>query len=383
MSEILREGEELDVNTDAGFLAALGKAAGRTVDEETLSKVEESDRSVARGLEIAEEESARPGQPRDGETGRFVRQPVEPPAPQEGVALEDEEQDDPIAALLGQYDGDANAALAAAIKERDNAQSLIGRHSAEVGELRERLAKMEGRLEERAAAPAAPAPQITSQDIAWLDEQVAEHGGRDVMGWVIDNAPHLIDAATEAWGRDDRPGAAFEAARFATRLETFETREPQPESRRQEDPTLAEIKMERALGAAIANLRSSMSEGEWEAISPHIPAVLEDANTPDLIKKAVFSDDEKLRQQGFQSLEQLARGRAIAAATQAARKKQEDETKQTKRVVSQVGTGSLRPAEERKPENIEEMSSEERHKLFKERLLGAETTSVADGLTYG
>lgn len=374
----VREGLAGGVDSDAGFTAALARQAGVEIPEGQLEELESQDRTIAAGLTT--EESPRP---RD-DSGRFAKREPESEA-QEGAAPVEEERTDAdpdLSAFLEQHGGDSQAALAAALKEAREAQSLIGRQSAEVNEarqLRERMARLEGMLETRDAAPQAPPaapPVVDDNTIAGLEQLYDQHGPNKMIEWVASNRPDLLDAAEEVWHSYDPLNAARYAARRAALEAQFSAQSaaPQPDNR------VADLLRERQMGEMIAQVRQATPAGEWTLVKEHIIPTFQDAATPDVIKNMIVSDDPATQKQGLDVLVQLAKARVVAQATSQAGAEREAANSEAKRA-AQVATGSLRPAQERQPAG--QGTREERIKSFQEMILGAETTSVRDGLTYG
>lgn len=382
-------GGDLDVNTTAGFNAALAELAGVEVPEGALEALAGTDTDVSSGLTTVEESTGE--KPRD-ERGRFAPAAPKPegddqgaaPAAEEREGEEGQQLDPELSALLERHGGDPVAALRAAQEEAKNAQSVIGRQGNELGEARraqqelaERIARLEGRLE---ATPQQPTAPIQSEQLANL---VVERGGRQAVVDLIqagyDDA--TVERAFATWAEyDDTPYEALAARQdWRMALASHESQQGQQGAQPQEDPTLAEIKRERQLGSAIASVRSGMEAGEWAAIKDHLIPAFEDPQTAEIIKKAVVSDDQQTQLQGMSALVQIARGRAIAAATAQANAERSTQLKQGKQA-AQVATGSLRPVQQRQPETPQ--NREERVKAFHEALLRTETTSVFDGLTY-
>lgn len=375
---------QIDVNSDSGFNRALAQAAGSTVSEERLAELDESDTSVASGLTT--EESAQ-DRPRD-EQGRFA--PAAQPDTEEeteGAAPEQEEQTDPeLASLLERHEGDVNAALAAALQERREAQSLIGRQGNELGqerqarqELAERLARLEGRLE---AQPQAAAPQIVDERTAeYIDNLIADKGGHAALQWAIGQQnPQLIEATIDSWLLEDPAEATPVKVRYEVNKALYERdREQGQQDKPQDDQFVEQLRAERQMHSAMETVSKSMNEAEWGVIREHLVPTLEDEKTPDLIKNAVVSQDQDTQVQGINALVQLARGRVVAAATSQATQTRQAEVKAQKQA-AQVATGSQRPVAQRQPGD--EMSTEERIKRFHDLLMSTETTSVSDGLTY-
>lgn len=384
----------LDVNTDAGFNAALAGLAGVEITEDAqraLDALEERNTSVAAGLTT--EESVRPPQPRDA-SGRFAPAATEPEQEEpEGAAPaveEGGEQEDP----WGSVPQELREEFERVRQERDHAQTLIGRQSAEVGEVRQQMAELRGRLDAvmqtQAQAPPAPAPFVDERTVEAVETAVAERGGPAVMQWALDARPDLEEIVLDAWYTVDERGARrFEARREAAQM-LMAQQEQQPQQAAQPDPILADLRRERQMGATLQQVRSQVESGafaaagiqpgEWGAIKDQLVPALEAA--PGFIQNAVVSDDPNTQFEGMKALVQLARGRAVAAATAQATNQRTEQAKQAKQV-AQVATGSLRPVQERKPEDNTPESREERIKRFHEQLLRTETTSVRDGLTFG
>lgn len=376
-------GGGLDVNTTAGFNAALAELAGVEVPEGALEALEGADTDVASGLTTVEESTGE--KPRD-ERGRFAPAAPKPEGDDQGAApaaeeREGEEQqlDPELSKLLERHGGDSVAALRALQEEARNAQSVLGRQGNELGELRQQIARLEGRMEEQSRQPRQPTAPIQSEQLANL---VVERGGRQAVVDLIqagyDDA--TVERAFATWAEyDDTPYEALAARQDWRMALASHEQQGQPAAQPQEDPTLAEIKRERQLSSAIASVRSGMEAGEWAAIKDHLIPAFEDPQTAEIIKKAVVSDDQQTQLQGMSALVQIARGRAIAAATAQANAERSTLLKQGKQA-AQVATGSLRPVQQRQPE--EPQNREERVKAFHEALLRTETTSVFDGLTY-
>lgn len=378
-------GGGLDVNTTAGFNAALAELAGVDVPEGALEALEGADTDVSSGLTTVEESTGE--QSRD-ERGRFA--PAAPksddaaqgaaPAAEEREGEEEQQLDPELSALLERHGGDTVAALRAAEQERRNLESVLGRQGGELGSLREQIARLEGRMEEQSRQPRQPTAPIQSDQLANL---VVERGGRQAVVDLIQSGydDATVERAFATWAEyDDTPYEALAARQdWRMALASHEAQEGQQAAPPQEDPTLAEIKRERQFGSAVASVRSGMEAGEWAAIKDHLIPALEDPQTAEIIKKAVVSDDQQTQLQGMSALVQIARGRAIAAATAQANAERSTQLRQGKQA-AQVATGSLRPVQQRQPEG--EQSREDRVKKFHEMLMSTETTSVFDGLTY-
>jgi hypothetical protein len=368
-----------DVNTGSGFNEALARIAadqaGVEVEEGTVFE-DAPDTSIASGLTFTEEEST---QPRD-DSGRFTSR--QPEGGEEGVAPEGEEETPETPEVV----------LTPEAQQLQEAQKLIGRQSEEVGltrrenqELRERLARLEGRLESREQTPAQTAPLPVADDVTIerLENMFEQGGAQGMMSWVIQNRPELIEAAEDIWAADDPVAASrYTARRLAYEVIENERAALQRPAEPQQDEFVEGLKRERQIGATIQTVRSGMSEGEWGAIREHLVPLLQDETTPEIIKNAVVSEDQNVQLQGVNALVQIARGRAIAAATEKANVERAAQVKNTKQRAA-VATGSLRPAPERKPDQA--VTPEDREaaiKAFHETILRAPTTSVRDGLVF-
>jgi hypothetical protein len=394
MPDELREGEGLDPNTDVGFNTMLAKQAGRELSSEEAERLSDSERNVSAGLTF--EEST---QPRD-ESGRFAAREPEaaPAAPAEGAApaeaeAQQEEEVDPITglalSLLDKHEGNAEAAVAEALSNADeHAQSLIGKQSNEVGDLRrqnqdlaERLARIEGYREAAAQAPQPAAPPPGLPDPTVLDgigNMAAERGWQPTMNWIAQNRPDLFEPALEMWG-EDQP---FQAAQVAVAYRQNLSAPTGPPAPSENDAVMEEIRLERAVGSALEIARSSLPVPQWDAIKSHFTSAFDKA--PEAIQQMVISSDHATQKAGVEVVVELAKGRVIAEATAKARRESVEAAVPTKQA-AMVATGSLRPAAERKPDGggNEPPSKEEATAAFHKRILDANTTSVQDGLTFG
>lgn len=394
--EGLTSGEEstLDVNSDAGFNTLLAhQVAGdeELSDEakEALSRLADSDTAVTQGLTYGEE-----SRPRD-EHGRFTpkEQPVAEPVEVEGAAPADEEREtptpDPVADFLARHGGDASAALSAALREKEEAQSLIGRHSAEVAEARKAAeevalerARLEGRLEAQSVAPAATPVQY---DRNQLEESISGpngdgSGGEAAWAWAAQSGDRgLLEAVAEIWGEYQPFHAARRWNDFERYLEQYEREANKPEAPTP-DPMLTQMRQERQFKSSLNAVKGQYDAKDWPIIEPHLEESLKSAHRK--VLEMVGSDDPSEQQAGLEIVAENARVRAIAQATTQAGQAATAEKVASKKAAS-AATGSLRPVAERKPEAGEAMTKEQIRDRFYEQLLSTETASVPDGLTYG
>lgn len=385
MSDVLSglsvaESASADVNTDAGFMAAVAKQAGVAVPEGELERIESRSTSVANGLTT--EESVRDRDDR----GRFTAAAVE----DEGAApTSDQDVADPeLAAYLNRHGGDPNAALAAAVKEAREAQSLIGRQGNELGDIRrreqeyaERLARLEGAVAAQPRTPT-PLPLTSSQDVEAVEQYVAEHGGYATMAYLHSpeiNRPDLVPAALAAWGVDDAVSAAGWNARYQANLVIEEERARQAVSAPAPAPAV-QADGASNLASSLDAVKASMPAAEWSLVRERLSPLLAEDGTPEAIKIAVVSPDRATQIEGVKALVAIARGRAIAEATATATSGRAGEVRQAK-LAAGVATGSLRPVPE--PAANTGTSRADAIASFHRTLMSTETTSVADGLTYG
>jgi hypothetical protein len=350
-----------DVNSDAGFGAALAE----------------------RGLGPIEE-------PVRDDEDRFVDGPVVPPpsgdeeAPAE-EAGQAEEVDPVLAEFLAQHDGDPQAALQAALKERENAQGLIGRQGQQLGDLRQSVARLEGRIDQATQAGAEPVPEPVSDElVASLETMFEQQGANQAMNWIAENRPDLIEPAITVWAEQD----PFQAGRFASRYDRFlqdeeaQASQPQPQA----DPILDQMRAREqfTMLADTARNQLQISDEAWPLVRDQVVPVFNDQTTSPLIKNAIISPDPNTQFEGMKAIVQEAYSRALASQTQTAEAQGQAEAAaeaEQRKLGAQVATGSLRPAPE--GQSMQDRTPEERIALFKQSLLEAPSTSIADGLTFG
>src|SRR5215831_9912555 len=341
------EPDQADVNSQTGFEAALA-ARGLGPMAPLEPEGEAQDRLVPATQDLpGEEPQADVPAPEAGET--------EPEA--------EPEQDDAVAAFLAEHGGDPQAALGALLVERENAQGLIGRQGNELGDLRQSVARLEGRLDEQQAyAQQEPLPEpVTEELTASIETMFEENGAQQSMNWLAENRPDLLETGISVWSEID----PFQAGRFAARYDNF----------LQEEEQFTQL-------TEAARNQLQISDEAWPLVREHVVPAFNDEATSPLIKNAIISPDPNTQFQGMMEIVRDAHGRAIAAqqsqAEAAAQQAAADEAEQRK-LAATVTSGSLRSVPEGKP--VSEMTSEERIALFKQSLLAPPSTSVIDGLT--
>lgn len=374
-----------DVNSDAGFMAAVAKSAGVEVAEGQLEQIESRSTSVADGLTT--EESARP---RD-EQGRFI--PTAPPVADEGAApASGDDQgvglDPEISDYVTRHGGDANAALAAALKEAREAQSLIGRQGNDLGaerQARQELAEKVARLEGAVMAQRQPdrLPLVNTDEIEAVQTMVAERGGHAAMQYILGdgvNRPDLIDHVLKAWELDEPVAAAGWNARYQTHLAHAELQAAEPAAA-VATAAAADHSAVADLAHSLDTVKASMPAGEWELVRERLTPLLDDPTTPEVIKTAVVSPDADTQVQGLTGLVKIAKARAISEVADKAAAEHAEKSRQAK-LSAGVATGSLRPVLEPAAEGGAQ-TREQAMVAFRDALLSTETTSVRDGLTFG
>lgn len=375
----LTEGD-VDVNTPEGFVAALAGKVGADVPEEYAQELRDTDTSVASALE------------RSNDQGRQEpeAQEEEPEVPADAGQTEEETPalDEAVQTYIEQHGGSPEQAIAALYDEFQNAQQLIGRQSAEVGDVRTRLEQMESFLAQQGQqGETFDAPLPTSEEREPLESFFEERGAQQAMNWIVENRPDMIEDAVTVWQEID-PVAA---TRFATRYDRYlEAEQSAPQAAApQEDPFLAQMKQQAQFTASVeqARVESGLSDEEWTSVKEHVIPALNDPSTSVLIKNAVAQPQNAQQQvEGMKALYQIAQARAAldanAKATEAART-QAQETAATKKQAARVATGSLTPPKTEGQSGNEEQERADAIKAFKQNLLNAETTDVASGLTHG
>lgn len=362
-----------DVNTDAGFMEELAKAAGHSAEDIAEIAPPSETPDVQRGLEVEAEPA-----PRRDEHGRFVSQ-AEPETPE----AEEPEAEAQPEAEAEDWTPPTREEWEAAERERQEAQSLIGRQGQELGSVREQLARIEGRLDERSStSEEAPAlPTASAEEVEGIESMLEEHGPDATFAWIGQNRPDLFEAALGV-AEDEHPVAA---ARWAVRYERLlgqQEQEPAAPAAPETHPLLQKLEVQDKMNTVVGESKALLeSQGiQWELARKHLLPSFQEA--PDLVQNAVLSDDADTRTAGVAALAALAKARVIANVSD---EKQATETAASvaKKKAAAVATGSQRPAGKPAAEADAPGDAAARVAAFHEKLLATETTSVADGLTYG
>lgn len=282
--------------------------------------------------------------------------------------------DDPeVAAYLEKFGGDADKALRAAIE----ASKTIGRQGSELGELRQTVAKLEGVVETIQARPepAAPAATLTREQI---DQSIEEYGGLQLATWAANNAPHLVDSVLEAWGQDE----AFAAMKFDREYQTWkataEAAKATPSDPSKTEAYVAQEIEAKAMVKAMETVAKDFPEFDnfAEFLTPALEA------SPKIIQAGVLSEDEQTKHDSLKIVFERAEKLHQASLTQDAKAAQ-DAKRTAGKEAARVIKGQAGVPAPKSPAKGEPGSDEEGIAAFKRSILAAETTSVADGLTYG
>jgi hypothetical protein len=376
MADVNEGLEEVDVNSQTGFERALAARGLGPLEPE--SERADEDRFVPGQIPSPESPALSPAAP--------VAPPEEPPG-QAAVEPEPVEPgvDPAVAAFLEQHGGDQQAALEALVRERDNAQSLIGRQGNELGDLRQEVAHLTGRLDELSQVASEPVPEpMTAELQASLETMFDEQGAPQAMAWLADNRPDMIEAGISVWAEQD----PFQAGRFAARYDNFLQEEQANLAVAQEseqiDPVYENMyaREQFSMLTEAARAELNVDDNSWPIIREHVVPAFNDQATSPLIQNAIISPDPGTQLEGMKAIVQLAQGRAIAAATQAAEAQAQQEAAaeaEQRKQAATVISGSLQPVPEGKP--LDEWTREERINAFKQSLLAPPSTSVMHGLT--
>lgn len=374
---------EENVNSDAGFEAALARKAGTT--DVLAERDAPTSTTVADGLTTG---PAQPFSPAPADT-----EEDEEDTPAGTTEEENSFHEDPnLNALLEKHDGDPVAALAELNERFANAQSLIGRQGHDMGQLRTELAELRGMVQAQRELVTAPQQQPQVFDADDIAELVANQTGQGAALWAVQNGDdRLVEAVIREWSRQAelegegtfeplafrQDWIAFKNQQAAAAAEQARTKEPP-----KDDPALAWARQQAGVQQYSSVLDKVEAESpDWDTFSPHMMSALEQS-TPRVLAMVNSSDPEE-QYEGTKIVAQTARLIALqnGAATTVANAAG-SEAAEARKNAARVATGSLRPASTQR-QSVEEMTSEERIALFKKNLMEQTSTSVQDGLTYG
>lgn len=373
---------EENVNSEAGFEAALARKAG-TTDALEGREATNVGTTVADGLTVGTDDD-----PLAALRARYEEQAGDTPNADEEETPDEEDTEeaqtsdvDPnITALLERHGGDPVAALAELNDRFTNAQSVIGRQGSELGQVRQEIAELRGELRGVTSTIQSPGTQVTTDDIS---EMISSRGGANVAMWAIQNGDDaLVEATIREWAKQNEleGESTFEPLAFRQDWLAFKASQnaPKPtEAAPTRDPYAARLEQQEQMSGALGVLQAQSPD--WETFAPHLMTALE--NSPKAVLEMVTSQDPQVQLDGMSLVADRARVIAAskAVATTTATEEASRAAAERKRAAT-VASGSLRPVEERQ---TEEQSSEQRVAAFKAALLATETTSVRDGLTFG
>ncbi len=258
----------------------------------------------------------------------------------------------------------------------DELQSLMGRMSNELGELRKAVQPAE---EQQPAEQYAPPPPITSELVEQIEDLLLTQSGEDVAYWALTQAPHLYETVLDSWA-DQGGSAARRAAEFNMRYNAALASEQErvaAEEQQEFQATLAT-----ALDAEVTALAPTYG------LTPNTPEtdqLLADVigDMPPSVQRLVVSKDPAERRDGLVTVLQVAQSRAAVPTTadNAAGAAARAAALATVKGAAAIGGGSLRPAAPpnegggaTKPDFLEQLQ---------EAILEVPSTSVASGLTFG
>lgn len=374
-------GLEENVNSESGFEAALARKAGTT--EVLEAREPELSTSIAEGLTVGTDDPIRDLQ------GRYAAAAGDTPEEDEDTPDEGTDEgaapdlDPSVAALLEKHGGDPVAALAELNERFTNAQTVIGRQGNELGQVRTEVAELRGRVEGIASVTAQqPQQQLTADDIS---EMVASSGGASTAMWAVQNGDdNLVEAVVREWAKQNEleGEGTFEPLAFRQDWLAFKAKQaqPAPQVTPQRDPYAQRLEQVDQMSGALGVLQSQSAD--WDTFAPHLMAALE--ASPKAVLEMVNSHDPQVQLDGMSLVADKAR--VIASTTAAATTASGDAAREAatqRKLAAQVATGSLRPVAGERDAGTEEQQSAARVAAFKAALLATETTSVADGLTFG
>lgn len=310
---------------------------------------------------------------------------VAPETPEEGTGSEPAPEGEPAAAQTPPAEGaEGEPATEPETPNEwqiryEEAQKLIGRQGQELGELRRMI---EEDRESRTAPYEAPV-EVAPGD---LESRVEQYGGDRTMQWAITSAPHLIDDVLDAW-YDSDPAEARKFDRAYTReLARAEAAPPVADTPRL-DPALEQVAFREKLNTIWGEAKAT--NADFASFERGLAPALEDPNTPDEIKLMLTSGNLDHMRAGVKFLVPYAKIHAAQiapddAATQAAvaaeAAKRTEDAADAKRKTAIV-SGSQRLSAAGEQPNTDELTSEQRIALFKERFKEQDTTDISAGLT--
>ncbi len=293
--------------------------------------------------------------------------------PEEAAPVTPLHDDPDIADYLARFDGDADKALKSAVE----AQKALGRQGNELGELRQTVAKLEGMVEVIQNQPAAPAaPQITMTPDQ-IENAILERDGVNVATWAANEAPHLLDAVLEEWGKEE----PYRALTFKQEYKDWLATQAAPAATTEElsrETKYVQNQLEAERMTASMDVVAGEFPDTYDNFKDLLPEALK--HVPPAIQKLVISSNDGDQRDALRVVFEKAQTLHTAALAADARQANAARTSVAK-TAARVTSGSLQPSA-----GVEESGAttrEDEVAKFKASILSAETTSVSDGLTFG
>lgn len=336
---------------DAAFAAAFARSEG--ADTEATEETTPS-----------EEETVSEGRLRD-EHGRFTaRETDETETEEDGEETEEappEATRDPeIDAFLSRYGNDPNAALRAAVE----LDKLRGRQGDELGQLRQELAELRGRVDR----PSAPITESTVEDLDSLAVQNPQ--AAIVRAQELDPSGQLFNRVMDVWfSVNPREASAFQSLVMASQIEA--------KVRSEYEPMKAAAQQSQEDAKFVRDWETAKAtRGDLDDLSPAIRDYLE-AN--EALTNAILQAEGDARVSLILTAADIAAARTgqqsneVREIATSQAKTEETAAKKAARVVKPSAAAS-------KPGAVrEELSEDDR---IRQGILGARDTSILAGLTY-
>ncbi len=279
--------------------------------------------------------------------------------------------------------GDGEEQLSPEQKELKELHALLGRQSAELGELRKAVeAKPDPVEEQQWQAP----PPITDDVVEEIEQTIIQgkergnaNAGQDLAVWALTNRPDLYETVLDTWaeqsGADARKAAEFNF-RYQGALQQQEAEAQATANREFQEGLAAQMDAEVAILAPEYGLKF---EDETTAL-----ALAEALTTlPKSVQKLVVSRDPSERQDGYRTVLAIAASKATTTpapedpAAVAARAAALEQMKGG----AGVGLGTVLPAPPVGAGGGNEPA--DFAASLRAAILETPSTSVQDGLTYG
>jgi len=262
------------------------------------------------------------------------------------------EVDDPqVAAYLAQHNND----LGKALKTAAEAQTLIGRQSSEVGEVRAQLAEMQALLEQQVAYQQQPQqPQQMMLPPGYLDQMMQQDPKSAAQAAYQYGDYDAMARAVELWKDPEVGDDPFGAAVFVTSIQNnlaMQQMQQQLAAAQQYTNGYSPQQQEEPLETEVQRVMDKHPD-----IEQYIPAIQQIANENPVFLQALQYGSSKERAAALESLTQLAKSRQGAANSSEAiarvqvRVRAENEDAKRKAAVVSAG----RRGAQAEPDNVEQ-----------------------------